>query len=60
MWVNPVGRQAKLLMHAVSSCSQCGKPPEGTSGSWCDDPTCIPFEWDDDHVKVRTAISYDS
>ena len=53
VWVNPVGPNAKLLMHAVSSCSQCGKPPEGTPGSWCDDPKCIPFEWDGNHVKGK-------
>jgi hypothetical protein len=37
----------------VSSCSQCGKPPEGTPGSWCDDPKCIPFEWDENHVEGK-------
>ena len=24
---------------------------EGTSGSWCDDPKCIPFEFDAQHAN---------
>jgi hypothetical protein len=44
IWVNPIGLKAKLVMHEVSTYSQCDKPPEGTQGSWCDDPTCVLFE----------------
>jgi len=27
VWTNPAGPKAKLVMHHVTSCSQCGKPP---------------------------------
>eukprot|EP00928_Gymnodinium_smaydae_P086791 TRINITY_DN71218_c0_g1_i1.p1 TRINITY_DN71218_c0_g1~~TRINITY_DN71218_c0_g1_i1.p1 ORF type:complete len:599 (-),score=106.27 TRINITY_DN71218_c0_g1_i1:288-2030(-) len=42
---------ASHIMHHVAACDQCGKAPKGQSGSWCDDPACIAFAWDADHVQ---------
>lgn len=38
-------------MHHVSTCDQCGKAPQGKPGSWCNDPKCTAFAWDNMHTQ---------
>jgi hypothetical protein len=42
---------ATLTMHHISSCDQCGRPPQGSPGSWCDRKNNTAFEWDGQHIQ---------
>jgi hypothetical protein len=34
-----------------------GKPPQGSAGSWCDDPKCVGFDWDANHTEGATVAT---
>jgi hypothetical protein len=43
---------AVLTMHHVGTCDECGRPPKGSAGSWCElPPNCTTFSWDANHVR---------
>ena len=56
---------APLVMHHIGSCSDCGRSPQGSPGSWCPCPSkakdpacagrvntnCTEFVWDSSHLK---------
>ena len=59
------GAAPPLMMHHIGSCSECGRPPKGSPGSWCPCPSkkakggcagsantnCTQFVWDSSHLK---------
>ena len=44
-----------LTMRHISECTECGRPPQGSAGSWCPvhgfNHACVPFAFDAGHVK---------